>query len=83
MARAAPEQTQEQQQQPAAEPGPRPEPDGSAHRQFVSSEAITTMQEEQEAQLKMMVSDLPVRELRFEWLAVWVAAAAAFGAGIW
>eukprot|EP00878_Enallax_costatus_P009244 GHUV01009662.1.p1 GENE.GHUV01009662.1~~GHUV01009662.1.p1 ORF type:complete len:379 (+),score=69.96 GHUV01009662.1:255-1391(+) len=71
--RTAPEKTQEQQQV-SHEPEPR---------QFVHAEAITTMQEEQEEQLKELTSELPQREQRFEWLALWVAAAVAFGAGIW
>lgn len=69
----APEKTQEQQQV-SHEPDPR---------QFVRADAITTLQEEQEEQLKELTSDLPQREQRFEWLAFWVAAAVAFGAGIW
>lgn len=71
--RTAPEQTQEQQQVSSA-----PDP-----RRFVQLDALTTTQEEQEEQLKELTSDLPQREQRLEWLAFWVAAAVAFGAGIW
>jgi hypothetical protein len=82
VARSVPEKTQEQQQLSSSieQNGSSPEP---PRRQFITAEAITTMQEEQEKELKAMTSDIPVREQRFEWLAFWVAAAVAFGAGIW
>lgn len=41
------------------------------------------MQEEQEQELKTLTTQLPQQEQRLEWLAFWVAAAVAFGAGIW
>lgn len=82
MARSVPEKTQEQQQLGSSieQNGAPAEP---PHRQFITADAMTTMQEEQEKELKAMTSDIPVREQRFEWLAFWVAAAVAFGAGIW
>lgn len=82
VARSVPEKTQEQQQLGSSieQNGAPAEP---PHRQFITADAMTTMQEEQEKELKAMTSDIPVREQRFEWLAFWVAAAVAFGAGIW
>lgn len=44
---------------------------------------MTTMQEEQEKELKTLTTQLPQQEQRFEWLAFWVASAVAFGAGVW
>ncbi|KAF8063006.1 hypothetical protein HT031_003845 [Scenedesmus sp. PABB004] len=76
-ARAAPPE----QQSPSAaaqERSPPPQP-----QQLVRGDALSTMQEEQEAQLKAMATELPTREARFEWLAFWVGAAVAFGAGVW
>lgn len=58
-------------------------PEVPPSKQIITADAISTMQEDQEAQLKAMVSDIPAREARFEWLAFWVAAAVAFGGGIW
>lgn len=58
-------------------------PSSAQQRQFVRSESMTTMQEEQERELKTLTTDLPRQEQRFEWLAFWVASAVAFGAGIW
>jgi hypothetical protein len=82
--RAVPEQTQQQQQQQQQQDLSPVEPEqAQSHRQFVSSDALTTMQEEQEAQLKALTSDMALKEQRFEWLAFWVGAAVAFGAGIW
>lgn len=77
-----PEKTQEQQQLGSSieQNGAPAEP---PRRQFITADAMTTMQEEQEKELKAMTSDIPVREQRFEWLAFWVAAAVAFGAGVW
>lgn len=72
LARAAPERVQEQDP-PASPPA----------RQFVQADALTTMQEEQEQELKTLTTQLPQQEQRLEWLAFWVAAAVAFGAGIW
>eukprot|EP00879_Flechtneria_rotunda_P008757 GHRR01009172.1.p1 GENE.GHRR01009172.1~~GHRR01009172.1.p1 ORF type:complete len:386 (+),score=115.31 GHRR01009172.1:130-1287(+) len=79
LAHAAPEKTQEQQQVSS------PEANTLQHRPpiITSDTPVTATVEEQEEQLKALVSDLPQREQRFEWLALWVAAAVAFGAGIW
>jgi len=41
------------------------------------------MQEEQEQELRAMTTDLPKQEARLELLVFWVAAAVAFGSGIW
>jgi hypothetical protein len=80
--RSVPEKTQEQQQLSSSieQNGSSEEP---LRRRFITAEAITTMEEEQEKELKAMTSDIPMREQRFEWLAFWVAAAVAFGGGIW
>ena len=45
--------------------------------------AISTMQEEQEQELRAMTTELPKQEARLELLVFWVAAAVAFGSGIW
>jgi hypothetical protein len=76
LVRSAPEKVQEQDlQAPAAAPPPA--------RQFVRAESMTTMQEEQEQELRTLTTQLPQQEQRFEWLAFWVASAVAFGAGVW
>jgi hypothetical protein len=52
-------------------------------RQFVRADSLSTLQEEQESELTALTKDVPRMEQRFEWLAFWVGAAVAFGAGIW
>lgn len=77
MVRAAPERVQQQEvEAPPVDP-PAPQ------RQFIRADSLTTMQEEQENELKALMTDIPRLEQRFEWLAFWVGAAVAFGAGIW
>lgn len=73
-----------------APPAPAPAPPPSAAASLHGAEqpqhgvnAARASRDEQEAQLKLITSDLPVREQRFEWLAFWVGAAVAFGAGVW
>lgn len=80
LVRSAPEKVQEQEMEVPQAAAP---PSSAQQRQFVRSESMTTMQEEQERELKTLTTDLPRQEQRFEWLAFWVASAVAFGAGIW